>query len=101
MNLYHEIAYRIDPVCWMRNVLGMTPRGWQEEFLRVALGQDVLVLTARASRQDHRGCLWDGAYRTFQARISIRRGLSGPAAKCRTAPQGARHGHESRRRADQ
>jgi hypothetical protein len=27
--------------------LGISPRTWQEEFLRVALGQDVLVLTAR------------------------------------------------------
>src|SRR5262245_47895098 len=42
-----EVAYRLDPVLWARGELRMTPRPWQEKFLRVALGQDVLVLTAR------------------------------------------------------
>jgi hypothetical protein len=42
-----EIAYRIDPVLWAVEVLGISPRRWQEEFLRVPRGQDVLVLTAR------------------------------------------------------
>jgi len=34
-------------VLWAIDVLGISPRKWQEEFLRVARGQDVLVLTAR------------------------------------------------------
>jgi hypothetical protein len=42
----HEIAYRIDPVLWAVEVLGISPRKWQEEFLRVSRGQDVLVLTS-------------------------------------------------------
>ena len=42
-----EAAYRIDPVLWAKEVLGISPRTWQERFLRVPLGQDVLVLTAR------------------------------------------------------
>jgi hypothetical protein len=42
-----DIAYGIDPVLWAVDVLGIPPRKWQEEFLRVARGQDVLVLTAR------------------------------------------------------
>jgi len=42
-----EAAYRIDPVLWAKEVLGMPPRPWQEKYLRVPLGQDVLVLTAR------------------------------------------------------
>src|SRR5262249_10192196 len=42
-----EAAYRIDPVLWAKEVLGKSPRIWQEQFLRVPLGQDVLVLTAR------------------------------------------------------
>jgi hypothetical protein len=47
MNTNLEVAYRLDPVLWVRGVLGETPRPWQEEFLRAARGQDTLVLTAR------------------------------------------------------
>ena len=36
-----------DPALWMRHELGITPRKWQEDFLLVPRGQDVLVLTAR------------------------------------------------------
>src|SRR5690242_19741105 len=42
-----DIAYGIDPVLWAIDVIGISPRKWQEEFLRVARGQAVLVLTAR------------------------------------------------------
>ena len=47
MNTHREIAYRLDPALWVRDVLGETPRAWQEQFLRAARGQDTLVLTAR------------------------------------------------------
>ena len=47
MKTKHEIAYRLDPALWAKEVLGISPRTWQQEFLRVALGQDVLVLAAR------------------------------------------------------
>jgi hypothetical protein len=47
MNVHREIAHRIDPALRARDVLGMTPRIWQQQFLRVPRGQDVLVLTAR------------------------------------------------------
>ena len=47
MKTEHEIAYRLDPALWAKDVLGISPRIWQEQFLRVPLGQDVLVLTAR------------------------------------------------------
>ena len=33
MNNLREIAYRIDPVLWVREVLGVEPPPWQEEFL--------------------------------------------------------------------
>ena len=42
-----EAAYRIDPVMWVRDVLGMTPTLWQETFLRSPRGRSILVLTAR------------------------------------------------------
>ena len=47
MNTHREVAYRVDPALWARKVLGVSPRPWQEQFLRVPRGKDVLVLTAR------------------------------------------------------
>ena len=32
MNTDREIAYRLDPVLWMQDVLGITPRPWQENI---------------------------------------------------------------------
>ena len=46
--LIREVAYRLDPALWMRDVLGLQPRhDWQEKFLRVPRGANVLALTAR------------------------------------------------------
>jgi hypothetical protein len=42
-----EIAYRVDPVPWVREVLQITPTPWQEEFLRAPRGASILALTAR------------------------------------------------------
>jgi hypothetical protein len=42
-----EIAYRVDPARWVREVLGVVPKPWQETFLRTARGESILVLTAR------------------------------------------------------
>src|SRR5664279_5407030 len=47
MNPAHEIAYRLDPALWMREVLDVTPHAWQETFLRAPLGASMAVLTAR------------------------------------------------------
>ena len=47
MNTHREIAYRLDPALWMQDVLGITPRPWQEKFLRTPRGASILVLTAR------------------------------------------------------
>jgi hypothetical protein len=47
MNPVREIAYRIDPALWMREVLGITPHEWQETFLRAERGASIAVLTAR------------------------------------------------------
>ena len=47
MNKVREIAYRIDPALWVREVLGVTPTEWQETFLRSPLGALILALTAR------------------------------------------------------
>ena len=47
MNKAREIAYRIDPVLWVREILGVTPAIWQETFLRAQRGASILALTAR------------------------------------------------------
>jgi len=47
MNTNREIAHRVDPALWVREVLNMTPSAWQEEFLRASRGASILALTAR------------------------------------------------------
>jgi hypothetical protein len=38
MNELRELAYRIDPVLWVREVLGVEPAPWQQDYLRAPLG---------------------------------------------------------------
>ena len=47
MNNLREVAYRIDPALWVREVLGIEPLPWQEEFLRAPRGSSILALTGR------------------------------------------------------
>ena len=47
MNTHSEIAYRLDPALWMREVLEIAPRPWQEKFLCAPRGASMLALTAR------------------------------------------------------
>ena len=47
MKNVREIAYRVDPVLWVREVLGEEPAPWQEELLRAPRGASILALTAR------------------------------------------------------
>ena len=47
MSVYREIAYRLDPVLWVRQALGVTPTAWQQEFLRAPRGASIAALTAR------------------------------------------------------
>jgi len=47
MSIYRGIAYRLDPVPWVRDVLGITPTAWQEQFLRAPRGASIAALTAR------------------------------------------------------
>jgi Terminase large subunit, T4likevirus-type, N-terminal len=49
MNNVREIAYRVDPVLWVREVLGAEPAPWQDELLLVPRGASILALTARQS----------------------------------------------------
>ena len=47
MNNLRELAYRVDPALWVREVLGVTPVAWQQTFLRAPRGASILALTAR------------------------------------------------------
>ena len=47
MSQLREIAYRIDPALWVREILAVTPTEWQQTFLRSQRGASILVLTAR------------------------------------------------------
>jgi hypothetical protein len=47
MSKLRELAYRLDPVLWVREILQTTPTPWQEKFLRAPRGASILALTAR------------------------------------------------------
>jgi Terminase large subunit, T4likevirus-type, N-terminal len=47
MTLSDELAYRLDPASWVRNILGVEPTDWQDQFLRAKLGASIIVLTGR------------------------------------------------------
>jgi hypothetical protein len=47
MSNLRELAYRVDPALWVREVLGAEPTKWQEDFLRAPRGASILALTAR------------------------------------------------------
>jgi hypothetical protein len=48
-SILRELAYRVDPALWVREVLKVTPTEWQESFLRTPQGASILALTARQS----------------------------------------------------
>src|ERR1700722_3824162 len=47
MSKLRDLAYQIDPVLWVRQVLDVEPTAWQREFLRAPRGASIVALTAR------------------------------------------------------
>jgi hypothetical protein len=47
MSDLREIAYRVDPALWVREVLQVEPTPWQETYLRSPRGASILTLAAR------------------------------------------------------
>jgi hypothetical protein len=47
MKPLRELACRIDPALWVRQVLQIEPAEWQQAFLRAPGGASILALTAR------------------------------------------------------
>ena len=47
MSQLRELAYRVDPALWVREVLEVQPAPWQQALLRAPRGSSILALTAR------------------------------------------------------
>jgi hypothetical protein len=47
MSKLREVAYRVDPALWVKEVLGVEPADWQKKFLRAKRGASIIALTAR------------------------------------------------------
>jgi hypothetical protein len=47
MSKLREVAYRVDPALWVKEVLAVEPADWQKQFLRAPRGASIIVLTAR------------------------------------------------------
>ena len=61
MSNLRELAYRVDPALWVREVLGVSPTPWQETFLRAPRGASRSGFDRAADRQDHHRSLGDCA----------------------------------------
>jgi hypothetical protein len=79
MNKLREIAYRLDPVTWVKEILKLTPTPWQEEFLRAHLGGLDPGALGAASRQDHNGGVGGRAHDDLYARVIVGDRLPGAA----------------------
>jgi hypothetical protein len=100
MNNVREIAYRIDPVLWVRDVLGAEPAPWQDELLRAPRGASILALTARQSGKTT-AAAWAMAHAAVFMPGSLSVVACRPTPKRRSGPAGARDAVKSRRQADQ
>ena len=47
MTKLHDLAYKLDPALWVRDVLGKDPAPWQRQFMLTPRGASILALTAR------------------------------------------------------
>ena len=90
MNSLRETAYRIDPVLWVSEVLGLEPAAWQAEYLRAPLGASILALTARQVGKTTTAALGDCAFHAVYAGRVERDRLPRPAPECRSRAAGAR-----------
>ena len=68
MNTLREIAYQIDPVLWVSEVLDVEPTPWQQRVpARPTRGLDY-CLDGAAGRQDHDRGMGDRALHAVYAR---------------------------------
>ena len=99
MNTHREIAYRLDPALWVREVLGMSPHGVAGEISARTTRGIHSGADGAAGRQNHHRGLGDCAFHGFYCRVVVRDRLSGATAKCGSGAAGAGGPHQGGRRA--
>ena len=72
MNNLREVAYLIDPALWVREVLGIEPLPWQQDFLRAPRGASILALTGRQIGKTSTAALGNGKCSLVHARFAQR-----------------------------
>ena len=90
MNPASEIAYRLDPALWMREVLGITPHALAEDISARTAGRIHCRPDRAAGWQNHRRRGGNGPFCRVHAGVAVGGCLSHAKPKRRSAPQGAR-----------
>ena len=100
MNQLRELAYRIDPVLWVREVLGVEPAPWQQDSCARRWGASILVLTARQVGKTTAAAWAIAHFMLFNPGRLERDRLPRPTPECRSRAAGARDPCPGRRRTD-
>ena len=90
MNTIRETAYRIDPVLWVREILGVTPATLAGDIFASATRGIHSCADRATGWQDHHRGMGDCAFHAFYARIVVCDWLSGATPKCGSRAPGAR-----------
>ena len=99
MSKLRELAYRLDPVLWVREVLQTIPTSWQETYLRSPRGAALLVSDRAAGRQDHGGGLGHRPYDGVLSTIVVGDRVPSATTERRSGTAGARGAVEGRTKA--
>ena len=96
MNNLREIAYRVDPVLWVRRLWALTPAPWQQVFLRAARGASILALTARQVGKTTTAAWAIAHCMMFYTGIVVSDRLSGATPECGSGTARARGSDQGR-----
>jgi hypothetical protein len=84
-------AFQIDPVLWVREVLGVNPTAWQETFLRAQRGASILALTARQVGKTTTAAWAIAHAMLFMPGVALSDCLPGATPKCGSGPSSPRN----------
>ena len=101
MNSLREIAYRLDPARWVRDVLGCGTGALAGGIAARAARRVHSGIDGAAEWQNDGGRLGDGACGGVYAGVTVSGRVPGPTSKCRSRPTRARGAVKVRRQADQ
>ena len=90
MSKLRELAYRLDPVLWVRGRCGDDPDLLAGDFSALASGRIDFGVDRPAGRQDHRGGMGDRAFDGVFSTIVVGDRLPGATAERRSGAAGAR-----------